>query len=396
MKLASFSRLILFDRRGSGASDRIEDGRFPTWEEWTQDLLAVLDAVGSERATLFAEYEAGPLAIFFAATHPAQVSSLVLGNTAARYSYAPDYPIGVPVEQLTLGAEALETVWGTPDVGALFPSIAGDPKICAQLAKVTRASATPRVAAAQYRYVVTELDARSSLPLVQAPTLVMVNKGAATLGPGKSAEFARYLAEHIDGARYVEFDNADGMFFVANNSDVVDEVAEFLTGQRASTEPDRVLATVLFTDIVGSTARAAADGDRRWSSLLNEHDATVRHELTRFKGREIKHTGDGFFAAFDGPARAVRCAQSIVDNVHSLGIDARVGLHTGECEVRGDDLAGLAVHIASRVADRAGPSNIWVSSTVKDLVAGSDLEFDSMGRFTLKGVPDEWSLYRVV
>ena len=356
----------------------------------------MLDAVGSERATLFAEYEAGPLAIFFAATHPAQVSSLVLGNTAARYSYAPDYPIGVPVEQLTLGAEALETVWGTPDVGALFPSIAGDPKICAQLAKVTRASATPRVAAAQYRYVVTELDARSSLPLVQAPTLVMVNKGAATLGPGKSAEFARYLAEHIDGARYVEFDNADGMFFVANNSDVVDEVAEFLTGQRASTEPDRVLATVLFTDIVGSTARAAADGDRRWSSLLNEHDATVRHELTRFKGREIKHTGDGFFAAFDGPARAVRCAQSIVDNVHSLGIDARVGLHTGECEVRGDDLAGLAVHIASRVADRAGPSNIWVSSTVKDLVAGSDLEFDSMGRFTLKGVPDEWSLYRVV
>lgn len=396
MKLASFSRLILFDRRGSGASDRIEGGRFPTWEEWTQDLLAVLDAVGSERTALFAEYEAGPLAVFFAATHPSRVSSLVLGNTAARYSYAPDYEIGVPVEQLEFFAGVLEAVWGTPEVGAFFPSIAGDSKICAQIAKVTRASATPHVAAAQYRYVATELDARPSLPLVQVPTLVLVNRGASNLGPGKSAEFARYLAENIDGARYVEFDGADDMFFVENSSDVVDEVSEFLTGERGSTEPDRVLATVLFTDIVGSTERAAADGDRRWRSLLDEHDATVRHELTRFKGREIKNTGDGFFAAFDGPARAVRCAQSIVDNVHHLGIDARVGVHTGECEVRGEDLAGLAVHIASRVAERAGPSNIWVSSTVKDLVAGSDLEFDSMGRFTLKGVPDAWLLYRVV
>ena len=396
MKLASFSRLILFDRRGSGASDRIEGGRFPTWEEWSRDLLAVLDAVGSERTALFAEFEAGPLATIFAATHPTRVSSLVLGNTAARYCYAPDYPIGIPAEQIESIAVALEAIWGTPEVGALFPSIAGDPRICAQLAKVCRASATPHVAATQYRYVALALDARQSLPLVQAPTLVMVNNGAATLGPGKSVELAQFLTEHIDGARYVEFDSADGMFFVANNSGVVDEVAEFLTGARTSAEPDRVLATVLFTDIVASTERAAADGDHRWRLLLDAHDAVVRHEFTRFKGREIKNTGDGFFAAFDGPARAVRCAKSIVDNVQGLGIDARVGVHTGECEVRGDDLAGLAVHIASRVADRAGPSNIWVSSTVKDLVAGSELEFDSMGRFTLKGVPDEWLLYRVV
>ncbi len=397
MRLASFSRLILFDRRGSGASDRIEGGRFPTWEEWTQDLLAVLDEVGSTRTALFAEYEAGPLAIFFAATHPTRVSSLILGNTAAKYSYADDYPIGLPTSFFEDFMTAFEALWGTPAIGALFPSIADDPKICAQVAKVTRASATPHVAARHARYVALELDARPSLPLIQAPTLVMVNKDEAILGPGKSAELARYVVEHIDGARYVEFDYADPMFcFVPNNSVVVDEVAEFLTGERASTEPDRVLATVLFTDIVGSTERAAADGDRRWRLLLDEHDATIRHELTRFRGREIKNTGDGFLAAFDGPARAVRCAQSIVEGVHSLGIDARIGVHTGECEVRGDDLAGLAVHIASRVAQRAGPSNIWVSSTVKDLVAGSDLEFDSMGRFTLKGVPDEWSLYRVV
>ena len=395
-KLASFSRLILFDRRGSGASDRMEGGRFPTWEEWTQDLLAVLDAVGSERPALFAEHEAGPLAVFFAATHPERVSSLVLGNTAARFSVADDYPLGIPVEHLEFIATFLEEVWGKPGTGAYFPSIANDPKICAQLAKVTRASATPRVAAQQARYVFTELDARPSLPLVQVPTLVMVNKDAAGLGPGKSVELSRYLAEHIEGARYVEFDSADAMFFVANNSDVVDEVSEFLTGERSSSEPDRVLATVLFTDIVGSTERAATGGDRRWRSLLDEHDSAVRHEITRFRGREIKNTGDGFFASFDGPARAVRCARAIVENVHRLGIDARVGVHTGECEVRGDDLAGLAVHIASRVAERAGPSNIWVSSTVRDLVAGSDLTFDTMGRFTLKGVPDEWSLYRVV
>jgi class 3 adenylate cyclase/pimeloyl-ACP methyl ester carboxylesterase len=395
-KLASFSRLILFDRRGSGASDRMEGGRFPTWEEWTQDLLAVLDAVGSERPAVFAEYEAGPLAIFFAATHPDRVASLMLGNTSARVSWAEDYPIGVSEETLEQLVTLFREFWGKPEVGAFIPSIAGDPKVCAQLAKVTRASATPHVAAQQARYFFTELDARPSLPLVQAPTLVMANKRAQVLGDGKNAELTKYLAEHIDGARYIEFDSADPMFCFGNNSQVVDEVSEFLTGSRGWSEPDRVLATVLFTDIVGSTERAATDGDRRWRSLLDDHDAAVRHEFTRFRGREIKNTGDGFLASFDGPARAVRCAQAIIRDVQGLGLDARVGVHTGECVVRGDDLAGLAVHIASRVAERAQPRDIWVSSTVKDLVVGSDLAFDSMGRFTLKGVPDEWSLYRVV
>jgi class 3 adenylate cyclase/pimeloyl-ACP methyl ester carboxylesterase len=394
-KLASFSRLILFDRRSSGASDRLEGGRFPTWEEWTQDLTAVLDAVGSERAAIFAEYEAGPLAIFFAATHPDRVTSLVLGNSSARVSWAEDYQIGASTEEVEFFVTMLEEVWGKPECGAFFPSIANDPRICEQLAKVARASATPHAAAQQARYYCTELDARQSLPLVQVPTLVMSNRLAGVFSDGKAAKQTRYLAEHIDGARYVEFDNADAMFCFGINSEVVDEVSEFLTGARVWSEPDRVLATVLFTDIVGSTERAAADGDHRWRSLLDEHDAAIRHELARFRGREIKNTGDGFLASFDGPARAVRCGQSIVDNVHRLGIDARVGVHTGECEVRGNDLAGLAVHIASRVAGCAGPSNIWVSSTVRDLVVGSDLSFDSMGRFTLKGVPDEWSLYRV-
>ena len=265
----------------------------------------MLDAVGSKRTAIFAEYEAGPLAIFFSATHPTRVSSLVLGNTAARYSCAADYPAGAPVEYLERFTTALEALWGTPQLGAIFPSIAGDPKTCTQLAKVTRASATPHVAGLNARYVALELDARASLPLVQVPTLVMVNKDEGLLGPSRSAALARYLADHIDGARYVEFDSADPMFcFNPRASDVVDEVSEFLTGQRALTEPDRVLATVMFTDIVGSTARAAADGDHRWRSLLDEHDAALRHEFARFKGREIKNTGDGFLAAFDGPARS--------------------------------------------------------------------------------------------
>jgi class 3 adenylate cyclase len=390
--LASFSRLILFDRRGSGASDRIEGGRFPTWEEWNQDLIAVLDAVGSTSTAIFAEYEAGPLAILFAASHPERVSSLILGNTTARYSYQDDYPVGIPIEQLDAVTDLLETLWGKPELGQVFPSVADNPRVCAQLAKVTRASATPRSAAAQLRYVFRELDARPSLPLLQLPTLVMVNANQTTT---EYVALARDTAEHIEGAKYVEFDGVDSMFFVGPNSEVIAEVSEFLTGEREVSETERVLSTVLFSDIVGSTERAAAEGDRHWRSILDAHDDAVRQELDKFKGRAIKHTGDGVLASFDGPARAVRFAQSIRDRVRALGVEIRVGLHTGECEVRGDDLAGLAVHIASRVMGQAGPSEICVTSTVKELVAGSGLSFTDLGEFTLKGVPDEWRLYRV-
>lgn len=391
-KLASFTRLILFDRRGSGASDRIEDGRFPTWEEWNQDLLAVLDAVESTTTAIFAEYEAGPLAILFAATHPDRVSSLILGNTAARYSYADDYPVGIPIPQLNVNVDFIRQLWGKPEMGQAFPSVATDPRICAQVAKVCRASATPRAASAQARYAYTELDARSSLPLVRAPTLVMVNGGG---GQSAYVPIARYTAEHIEGSRFIEFGGADPMFFVGPNSEVIAEVSEFLTGERELVESDRILATVLFSDIVRSTERAAADGDHRWRSLLDAHDEVVRQQLTKFMGREVKHTGDGFLAAFDGPARAVRCAQAIVDRVQPLGIEVRVGVHTGECEVRGDDLAGLAVHIGSRVMGQADASEICVTSTVKELVAGSELSFTELGDFALKGVPDRWRLFRV-
>jgi class 3 adenylate cyclase len=392
-KLASFSRLILFDRRGSGASDRIEKGGFPTWEEWNRDLLAVLDAVDSTSTAIFAEYEAGPLAIMFAATHPERVSSLILGNTTARYGYADDYPLGIPPDEVDDVVGLIEQFWGTPAMGIVFPSIADNPRVCAQVAKVCRASASPLTAAAQCRYMYTQLDARPSLPLVRIPTLVMVNAGAPERAP--YVAMARDTAHQIEGSQFLELDGGDPMFFVGPNTRVIAEVAEFLTGEREIIEHDRVLATLLFSDIVGSTEQASAVGDHRWHTLLDAHDEVVRQELAKFKGREVKHTGDGVLASFDGPARAIRCGQSVIDHTRELGIDVRIGVHTGECEVRGDDLAGLAVHLASRVMGAAGPSEIWVTSTVKELVAGSELTFVDRGEFLLKGVPDQRRLFMV-
>jgi class 3 adenylate cyclase len=336
------------------------------------------------------------LAILFAATHPDRVSSLILGYTTARYGYADDYPIGLPADHVDTVVDLLEQYWGTNSMSLVFPTIADNPRVSAQLAKVCRASATTQTAAAQARYMYTELDARASLPLVRIPTLVMVNGGPRNSEPTPLVDLARDTAERIEGSKYVEFDGADPMFFVGPNAEVIAEVSEFLTGERGTVEHDRILATVLFTDIVGSTERAVADGDERWHSLLDAHDEAVRRELARFKGREVKHTGDGFLASFDGPARAVRCGQAVVDQVRGLGIEVRVGVHTGECEVRGDDLAGLAVHIAARVMGMAGPSEIWVSGTVKELVAGSGLSFTELGAFSLKGVPDPRTLFRVI
>lgn len=388
-RLASFCRLIIFDRRGSGASDPLPPHAVPTWEELAEDMTAVLDAAGSNLADVVAINETGPIAILFAAMHPDRVGSLVLSNTEARYIEADDYPIGFPAETIEAVVEFLETGWGTPELAAaLNPSLAHDSVFTSAVARMFRASATPQMAANLYRYYMDNIDVRDFLHLVQAPTLVL-HVGDSPISP---LTHGRYVAEHIPGASFIEMPGADLSRF---EEQAVSDITEFLTGERPVVEVDRVLATVLFTDIVGSTAKAAAMGDQSWRRLLDAHDQAVRDQLRRFRGQEIKTTGDGFLASFDGPARAIRCARAITKAAHDLGIEVRAGLHTGECDVRGDDLGGLAVHIAARVGALAGPREVLVSSTLKDLVAGSGIEFQERGEHELKGVPGSWKLLAV-
>jgi class 3 adenylate cyclase/pimeloyl-ACP methyl ester carboxylesterase len=388
-RLASFSRLILFDRRGTGASDAVPDTAMPTWEEWADDVRAVLDAAGSERIAVVAENDGGPTGLLFTAMQPERVSALILANTTARSLRADDYPIGLAPEVVDLFAEVTRAGWGTPEAVALaFPSRANDPEFRQWGAKFLRACATPKSASAQFRYMIESLDAREALPLIQVPTLVLHSRNNLNY----SIEEGRYLADHIDGAKFVELPGGD--VSVAFSVAVVEEIAEFLTGQRPEVEVDRVLTTLLFTDIVGSTERAASMGDQAWRSVLEAHDRTVRDHLRRFRGREINTTGDGFLASFDGPARAIRCALSIAEATRALGLELHLGLHTGECEVRGDDLGGLTVHIAARIGALAAPGEVLLSGTVKDLVAGSRIDFVDRGEHQLKGVPGSWRLYR--
>ena len=388
-RIASTNRSILFDPRGTGGSDRVPLDVLPTWEEWAEDLGAVLDAAGSETAVLIANIEAGALALLFAATHPERVKGLVLINTAARFLVDDDYPIGYAPEALESLLLLIAQGWGTVEFVALTsPGWAWDNQLITSLARQLRASATPRAAAAHYGYLLRHLDVRSTLGLVQAPALVMHVRE----NPIIPIELGRYLAEHIAGARFVEIPGGD---LGLPHPVVFDEIIEFLTGERPEVEVDRVLTTIMFTDIVKSTDHAVSLGDQRWRSLLDNHDRFVRDQLRRFRGNEIKHTGDGFMASFDGPARAIGCAQATIDATQKLGIELRVGLHTGECEIRGDDLGGLAVHLAARIGAAAGPKDILVSRTVKDLVAGSGIEFDDRGEHELKGVPGSWSLFAV-
>jgi class 3 adenylate cyclase len=389
-RLASFSRLIFFDRRGTGASDGVPRNAIPTWEEWTEDVMAVLDAAGSERAAILAATDAGPIAVLFAAMHPERVSALALLNTSARYQVADDYPGGASPDEVDALVQLLGAGWGTPELISLTdPSMADDVEYLQSTARLARAAATPRTAAAQYDYILRTLDVRQALPLIQVPTLVLHSVAS----PIIPIEHGRYLAEHIEGATLVELPLGDIFAITPNNYVVAVEVAEFLTGERPAVEIERLLTTMLFTDIVGSTRRAASLGDERWRTLLDAHDRTIRDQLRRHRGREIETSGDGFFASFDGPARAIRCAQAIVEAVGTLGIELRVGLHTGECEVRGDHLGGLAVHIAARVGALAAPGEILVSGTVKDLVVGSGIEFTDRGEHELKGVPGTWKLF---
>jgi class 3 adenylate cyclase len=387
-RLASFSRLIIFDRRGTGASDGVPRSAVPTLEEWTEDMAAVLDAAGSARTAILATIDTGPIAILYTAMHPERVSALVLLNTAARFIEAEDYPIGASPETVDALVEMIAAGWGTPEFLALANPSA-DSEFLRLTAQVLRASATPRTAASQYHNALRN-DVRQALPLIQVPTLVLHVKEQ----PFTPVELGHYLAEHIDGATFVELAGGDLSFTPANQV-VADEVAEFLTGERPIVEVERILTTVVFTDIVGSTERAASLGDQRWRALLDSHDRTVRDQLRRFRGREINTTGDGFFASFDGPARAIRCGQAIAEATARLGVELRMGLHTGECDVRGDDLGGLAVHIAARVGAVAGPGEVLVSGTVKDLVVGSGIEFDERGERQLKGVPGTWRLFAV-
>jgi class 3 adenylate cyclase len=390
-RLASFARLIIFNRRGTGASGVVTGNAIPTWEEWTEDLLGVLDAAGSQRAAIFATLDAGPIAILFTALHPERVGALVLVNTAARYLVADDYPAGASPEAVEALVAMIEAQWGTPaSVQMASPSMADDAVSLDSLARMARASVTPRMAAAQYHYIFRNVDVRHALPLIQAPTLVL----HVAESPIVPIEHGRYLAEHITGAKFVALPGGD-IGLTGESEVMADEIAEFLTGQRPPVEIERILTTVLFSDIVGSTKRAATLGDERWRLLLDRHDQAVREQLQRFRGREINTTGDGFETCFDGPARAIRCAQAIVDTTTKLGLNLRVGLHTGECEVRGDDLGGLAVHIAARVAALAAPGEVLVSGTVKDLVVGSRIEFSERGRHQLKGVPGTWPLFAV-
>jgi class 3 adenylate cyclase/alpha-beta hydrolase superfamily lysophospholipase len=388
-RLASFSRLIMIDKRGTGLSDPVSLDRVPTLEQRMDDVRAVMDAVDSERAALLGVSEGGPMNILFAATYPERTSALVLLGTFARAVEGDDYPIGVAPERLDDFLEQLAENWGDgQSLWNLAPSVAADERMRASWARFERMSASPGAATTLLR-MVADIDVRHILSSVHVPTLVLHRTGDTFVPLAQG----RYLAEHIPGARFVELPGTDHLYFVGDTGPLLDEVEVFLTGQRQQHEADRVLATVLFTDIVDSTRHAAELGDRRWRDLLDSHDALVRRQVERFRGRAVKGTGDGVLATFDGPARAIRSACAIVEAARQLGVELRAGLHTGECEVRGDDLGGIAVHIGARVAAMAAPGEVLASSTVKDLVAGSGLRFADRGSHVLKGVPGEWRIY---
>jgi pimeloyl-ACP methyl ester carboxylesterase len=388
-RLASFSRLVLLDKRGQGLSDR--PGRPPTLEESMDDLAAVMAAARCERAAIFAISEGGPMAALFAATHPERVSSLVLYGTYARVLEAPDFPQGLPVEELDALLELMKQEWGGPvAIDFWAPSLVGDPEFERWWARLLRQGTSPAGAVALIE-LYREMDAREVLPTIDVPTLVLHRRDDRVV----PARQGRYLAEHIPGARYVELDDADHLAMVGDQDALLDEVEEFLVGSRRAREPERTLATVLFTDIVGSTERAAELGDRRWRDLLERHDALVRRQLDLHRGREVKTMGDGFLATFDGPARAIRCACAIRDQLSGIGIEVRAGIHTGEVELIGDDVGGMAVNIGARIGALADGGEVRVSSTVKELVVGSGLKFAERGAHTLKGAPGEWRLFAV-
>ena len=391
-RLAGFCRLILFDKRGTGMSDR--GSQIFTLEQRMEDVQAVMDAAGSGRAALFGFSEGGPMSFLFAASHPQRTRALLLYGSYAKRSWAPDYPWGWKDDKWDVVLGNIERNWGTPegvDLNMWAPSLAADPQLAAGATAYFRAAASPGAALAVMR-MNREIDVRAILPSVRVPTLILHRVGERVI----DIENARYMARSIPGAKLVELPGIDHMMWVGDIEPLVQEVEEFLTGERHAAEPERVLATVQFTDIVQSTERAATLGDRKWRELLQEFQSLVRRQLVQFRGREIDTAGDGFLATFDGPARAIRCAAAVRQGARSQGIEIRAGVHTGECEIIGDKLGGIAVHIGSRVAGQAEPGEIIVSQTVRDLVAGSGMTFAERGTHALKGVPGDWRHYAFV
>jgi pimeloyl-ACP methyl ester carboxylesterase len=388
-RLVSFCRLILIDRRGTGLSDPVTT--LPTLEQRMDDVRAVMDAVGSKKAALFGLSEGGPMCIVFAATYPERTSALVLYGTFARGLYDPEYPWGVAPAKLERFLERIDREWGTGMTAKIFaPSIAQDEQQVQSWGRFERLAVSPGAARALI-HITMNTDVRQVLPVVQVPTLVLHKIDDPVIHVG----CARYIAERIAGAKYVELPGSDHFPWTGDANAVLDEVQEFLTGDRHHPEPDRILATVMFTDIAGATEQAVAMGDRQWRDLLEHHHHLIRSELHRFRGREVETAGDGFLATFDGPARAIESACAIQKAVAKIGLAIRVGLHTGECEVMDGKISGIAVHIGARVMARARPGEVLVSSTVKDLVAGSGLRFVDRGKHSLKGIPDEWHLFTV-
>ena len=390
-RLASFSRLILLDKRGTGLSDPVPLDELPTLDERMDDVRAVMDAAGSARVALLGTSEAGAMHLLIAATYPERTAALLLLNSYARLAWSDDYPCGIRATDAEALLHAIEEGWGKGVAfEALVASQTDNQSMRNWWARYQRLAASPGAAVTLLRRAF-DTDARAVLPAIGVPTLILHRTG----DPFTGIEHGRYLAEHIPGAKYVELVGSDHLFFAEDTDRLLAEMQEFLTGVREANEPDRVLATVLFADVVGSTEHAATLGDRRWHDLLEAYYTLVRAELARFRGREVDTAGDGMFAAFDGPARAIRCAIAIASGVKRLGVAVRVGLHTGECEVIGSKVGGIAVHIGARVAGLARANEVLVSGTVKDLVAGSGMRFDERGTHTLKGVPGEWRLYAV-
>ena len=391
MQLASFSRLILFDKRGTGLSDRISG--IPTLEERMDDVRAVMDAVGSKRAALFGVSEGGPMSVLFAATYPERASALVLYGSIARGRWAPDYPWMPKSDDARFEAwlEGWRKEWGGPySIEFWAPSMAEDEVFRQWWAKYLRLSSSPSAVINVFR-MNAAIDVRDILPTVRIPTLVLHRLGDRAI----DIEQGRYLAEHIPGAEFVELSGDDHLWWVGDSEAIVNKIQTFLTGEQPPIEIDRVLATVLFTDIVDSTKQAAEMGDSRWKDLLDTHNAVMLKEIGRFRGRAVRSTGDGYLAVFDGPGRAIRCGAAVSRELRQLGIEIRTGVHTGEIDLMGEDVGGIAVNIAARVLAEAANNEVWVSRTVKDLVVGSGFEFTEKGTHSLKGVPGEWGLFSV-